>query len=123
MTIEPSVFSTFGFHNQATLPTHPSRDFDATWHNVLNVLGYIPVFSFVPCVARLIYPLCDRLAPVHQGPTSVKIAVYVRGFLEGLGLGSLYLIPDLIATIYRFMPCAYTDRDQKDLHSVSYEGY
>lgn len=123
MAIESTVFFTFGFHTQDTLPTHSARDFDATWHNVLNLMGYIPVFSFVPCVARLINPLCDRLAPVHQAPTSVKIAVYMRGFFEGLGLGALYLIPDLIATAYRFAPCTYSDRDQNGQHSGSDEGY
>ena len=65
-------------------------------------MGYLPSLSIIPCAVRLIYPLLNENASMHNEPTSVKVANYVRGAFEGFGFGSLFLIPDVMASIYRF---------------------
>ncbi len=116
MAIPSTGFSTFGFHTRYTMPGeyYDEEYSGAGTVNVLNMLGYMPVLGLIPCVCRLILPLCDETSSMHNEPTEVKIANYIRGFFEGLGLGALYLIPDLIATIYRFAPCTYSGRDPEN---------
>lgn len=118
-----NVEGTFGFHTRKTVPERNRKvtiqtteiDYakrrcsesyrtssDAIAINALNILGYIPVLGLIPCAARLIYPLCNKDSAMHYESPDVKIAEYIRGFFEGIGLGILFLIPDVIITGKRF---------------------
>ena len=106
MTYTPCVASTFGFHTAETFPimtyVYDKQDIYSEknsgmqrWdHNMYNIIGYIPVVGLISCAAHLIIPLfLDENDPLHGRPTAFKVATYMRGLVEGLGLGGIYLFP------------------------------
>lgn len=115
MSIKTTVESTFGFHTRNTVPGpyefNGSKNLeklasaDAIFLNCFQILGYIPVLGLIPCAIRLIGAQKDP-----SEPPEVKTAHAVRGVFEGLGLGILYLIPDLFVTAQRFNPSTYQGR-------------
>ena len=110
MVIPSTVSSTFGFHTNSTVPGNPDPILIEAFNmNARNILGYIPVLGLIPFYSRCVSPMCSD--NVSSKPTSVKIAEFVRGLFEGLGLGIIYLIPDLIVTAFRFIPSMFDDRD------------
>ncbi len=70
--------------------------------NLLNIAGYIPFVGLIPFAVRVLMPLIDENSSMWLEPTDVTMAHFVRGTLEGLGVGIVYLIPDIIATVKRF---------------------
>ena len=128
--IPSTVMNSFGFHTVNTIPgTHgwlegrdcctkkiyTYSDLDAaqtvaiSW-NVLQILGYIPVLGLIPCAVRLIGPLANKDANMHNEPADVKRAHYLRGAFEGLCLGAVYIIPDILVTVHRFALSTYSGR-------------
>lgn len=74
----------------------------ATALNILNTVGYIPVLGLIPCSLRLIEPLMNNKHSMWYEPLEVRTSHFIRGGAEGIGVGILYLIPDLIVTVKRF---------------------
>lgn len=123
--------SLFGFHTNQTYPQKSRREtvtlidhqnytndakitiaedklkieFDSKTYavaiNIFNLIGYIPLLGLIPCYFRLIKPL-TQIYRLHFEHTAMIIHYFIRGALEGLGLGIVYLIPDLIVTVKRF---------------------
>ncbi|MCI5052470.1 MAG: hypothetical protein MRY21_04970 [Simkaniaceae bacterium] len=132
------VQSTFGFHTRKTLPSR-KREFliskkgdrdkvlndlpvkDCYILNGLNILGYIPVLGLISARERLYRPLSDAHHPMHVEPKNVKISLYVRGVFETVGLGSVYLVPDLLVTAKRF--CSLSSCVACDLNMNYTTGY
>ena len=108
MTIESTVLSTFGYHGAYTIPGEPLAN--AGPRNFLNVLGYFPIIGLIPCVHRLTQPYCDVVFSMKDQTTNVQIAYRIRGILEGVGIGSIYWIPDLLVAIHRFASLFYSGR-------------
>jgi hypothetical protein len=105
------IASSVGFHNKTTIPLTKEERKAANDAIVrqridevffLNILGYFPVFGLAPCIVRLLSPLCDKKDALHKLPTAKKIAEYVRGGLEGLGVGFIFILPDLAVTFLRY---------------------
>src|SRR5687768_3337486 len=100
-----SVGGFFGFHTCHTVPIEKAyleenAKADALGWNILNGIGYIPLVGLIPFAIRVVRPLTDDTCFIHAEPTAVRVAFYVRGIFEGLGLGLLFLIPDLVVTAY-----------------------
>lgn len=129
--IASNVNNTFGFHTRNTIPGAYKHNIkflnrktrqhefysnlnvaktDAIFFNALQIAGYIPVVGLIPFAARLIVPLFNEESAMHQEPADVKKAHYIRAIFEGLGMGILYLIPDIIVTLDRFAPSTYAGR-------------
>ena len=104
-TVSPSFY--FGFHTTKTckneFPTHNN----AKGNNVGNILGYIPVIGILIGAVRIDTARRENLS------MATKVTMIVRGILEIMGLGLLFLIPDLIVSIGRHL-CHCTHREQPD---------
>ena len=115
MTIQSTVLSTFGYHGANTIPGEPLAD--AEPRNAFNIMGYFPIVGLFPCVYRLTQPHCDIIFSMKDLPENVQIAYRIRGILEGLGIGSIYIIPDLLVTIHRF---AFPSESRREVSSLIY---
>jgi hypothetical protein len=100
--LEAQVANIRDTYSRRYLPIKYNRS-DAIALNGLNILGYFPVLGLIPCGLRLIAPLSNQDNAMHHEPTAVKAAHYVRGLIEGLGLGAAYVIPDILVTLHRFI--------------------
>ena len=70
-------------------------------NNLLKVLSYFPVISLVTGSMRFSNTLTSLPS------RSNKVTHIVRGIFECLGLGSLFLIPDIAITIQREKRCSF----------------
>jgi len=128
-----SLWNTFGFHIPQTTPhqsrmcsflkIHQDGDSndraqiesasarlinlqqnEAYLNNIFKVLGYVPLAGLIPCMAQLIVPLIiEKNCGEHSELTVIKIAEYMRGAASGLGIGCIYILPDLAVTAWRFL--------------------
>lgn len=126
LNFESNITSTFGFHSGNTLPIKryvyiPSSFSDSAVINCLNFIGWIPVLGVIPCIVRLILPLTDKDSFMHYETSAVKTANYIRGAFEGLGLGAVYIIPDLLVTAYRF--CTAEERSPENLRRAGFRAH
>ncbi len=76
---------------------------DAIILNIFQIFSYFPVLGLIPFVVKLVYPLLNKKSDMHAEPQAVKISHYIRGAASGLGLGSIFIIPDICVTMHRFL--------------------
>jgi hypothetical protein len=88
----------------------------ALWLNVSKILGYIPVVGFISNMGQATTKRLEQFR--HLKPTSGFRAAFTLRFLgEGLGVGILFLIPDLIVTIARNAPLANSQQNKRYIGS------
>lgn len=71
----------------------------ATWkiQNVKKGIGYIPVIGSIVGIGRFI----SLKLPNQKGTIENKTSWTARGVVEALSLGSVFILPDVIATAHR----------------------
>lgn len=104
-----SITNAFGYHTHGT--SSPLRDagvFSNEQHiglNLINVAGYIPIIGgFQAGYLRLHVAKNYQENRITQSFFAIQVA---RSIFEFLGLGILFLIPDIIVTIGRLLSKYY----------------
>lgn len=90
----------FGFHTQSMVEQakpHPKKSYIG-W-NLLNIIGYVPVLGILSALGRLFV--------INNQPEDYSFGFLAsaafRAFVETIGGGVLFLIPDIIVTIGRVL--------------------
>ncbi len=68
--------------------------------NKYHLIAYIPIIGAIIGIFKRIIPALDQLKYPGEHKTSFRFQIF-RGTCETLGLGLLFLIPDIIVTIGR----------------------
>lgn len=107
-----SLISTFGFHFNGNQIQYQN----ARHKNITNIIGYIPIIGIIAGLYRMImnYHFLQSAWPVLSvanagnwpydeflSRKSFHAAEFSRGVLEGVSLGFLFIVPDIIFTIGR----------------------
>jgi len=95
--------------------SHPFRKADetrklATTHNILNTLDWIPVIGIISGIARCI--LTGFIAAKYKKELSMNVpesklvknwlvTEAIRGVVSTLGLGFLFMVPDILFNMHR----------------------
>lgn len=89
----------------ANHPAHKEMNTGAIVHNVLNVADWIPLLGVISGIFRLtIAILIYALGQKEEAPASMLTWAFyegVRGTISTLGLGLLFIVPDILFTIHR----------------------
>ncbi|MEZ5315505.1 MAG: hypothetical protein R3E91_04790 [Chlamydiales bacterium] len=68
------------------------------WCRGRLVFGYVPIFSVISGITRI-----SSMSFYQKAPLGFRVVNVIRGVLEILQLGLLFLIPDLIVTFARYL--------------------
>ncbi len=94
-----SAISVIGFHTGKTQQRGDIPNL-ASNHNFINFFGYLPgLGGFIAATARRDIAKYNHDAPQFQ--TGFRTAYKVRGVIELVGLGSLFIVPDLAVSTGR----------------------
>jgi hypothetical protein len=116
MSISP-IYRLSGWHTkESTTRENGPIPKNVIKYNALVIAGYLPATG-------IFSGICHLMLANQQGTLSTtKERVYfiIRGVLEIVGLGSLFLIPDLVVSIHRHF-CAKDAWSRKlQKHNVEY---
>ncbi|MEZ5315504.1 MAG: hypothetical protein R3E91_04785 [Chlamydiales bacterium] len=122
----PHISHSFGFYcSQSSFDSSPwkinqySSGAAKIGFMFIQIAGYIPIISILGGILR-IYACCSKNG-LQKGEASVplgfRVVNVIRGVLEILQLGPLFLIPDLIVTLARYV-VSHRNQPQKRLHQL-----
>ncbi len=97
MSTISSIVEPFGFH---VGPSMINFDTSACKINVLNLCGYFPLLGIYSAYSRF-----KMITP--SGSVAFQATLITRGVLEGLGVGIIFLVLDLLVTIGRMSHVCY----------------
>ncbi|MCB1181337.1 MAG: hypothetical protein KDK55_04875 [Chlamydiia bacterium] len=98
------IYGCFGYHTSTTAHVREYWELPKKIHKkkailftVINIAGYIPVVGAATAVVRCVIILSNPNKSI-----AFTVTMMGRGVVEFFGLGSLFLIPDVIVTFHRF---------------------
>jgi len=117
-----SIYNSFGFHTinsvmsflppneRNNIPQNEIKELGTAVkiQNALMVSGYFPLIGAYMGYKRVSMNVKNDC----KDPVSVRIVEVIRGILEILCLGILFLIPDLLVSFHRHV-CTTTPAEQK----------
>lgn len=115
MTIS-AYFSAFGYHNRHSAES-AGLSLNCSNFNRGNLIGYVPIAGLWTAYLRIskLNPLPNIFAPdsinkKKEKPLGYNAAIVTRAVMEGLGLGLLLAIPDIIMSIGRAISGSYLSK-------------
>jgi len=91
-----SIYNFTGFHSATSVNAEKIGQKGAITYNLFLLSGYVPLFA-LPLGVLHIYGGCTD----KKVDSLSRVGLVARGILECIGLGLLFLIPDLIVSMHR----------------------
>jgi hypothetical protein len=113
-----SISDIFGFHNQY-ITEHFCLDLEEERskylkHNVTHILGYFPLVGIIIGIMRIAQSRKEMEKGLSSHDQGGQAILQLRGWAEIVGIGSIFLLPDLIVTAIRAIN-AYNRQMNEDI--------
>jgi len=92
-----SIYNFTGYHTSATITAEISSGANACEVNIIKISSYIPIVAIFSGMINIYSGITNERL---ESPLS-RVGLVARGILECIGLGLLFLIPDLIVSMHR----------------------
>jgi len=109
------ISQVFGYHTDRTAKNDKGSfyggnydSYNITWDaknfNITNLLGYFPGIALMSTIVRFVGILWAMKTPADSSDMKAfNITMFIRGGIEGIGAGLLFLLPDLIVSFNRHL--------------------